>query len=151
MKRFGTSFAADVPPMSPVAPPPPPMAAGFNWAGPYVGVYGGGMFGNAIFLGANAGYAVQFGSFVASIEGAIGTAFGGPPVHMSAWARFGPTIGDRTWLYGLLGTSNYGNRELGGGIARAINDNVSIRADVTIYCCWSPIMIRVGANFHLGN
>lgn len=147
----GTSFAADVPQMTAPVAPPPPVAASFNWAGPYVGVYGGGMFGNAIFLGVNAGYAVQFGGFVASIEGALGTAFAPEPLHLSAWARFGPAIGDRTWIYGFLGTSNFASREIGGGIARAINDNMSIRVDVSVFCCWSPITIRVGANFHLGN
>ena len=145
--------AADIP-MAPtvVAPPPPPPAATFSWAGPYVGVYAGGMFGNAIFVGVDAGYAFQFGNFVASVEGAIGTAIGGPPLHWSLWGRLGPTLGERVWLYGLVGISNYGTAgEYGGGVAFALNNNLTFHTDVTVYCCWSPVMIKAGLNYHFGN
>lgn len=143
--------AADIPTGPAIVVAPPPPAATFSWTGPYVGVYGGGMFSNAIFAGVNAGFAYQFGPIVAGIEGQIGTAIGGPPLHWSIWGRLGPAIGERGWLYGILGTSNYGSREFGGGFAYAITDQISIHTDVTVYCCWSPVMIRGGLNFHLGN
>jgi len=144
--------AADLPvaPMAP--PPPPPMAApAFDWSGPYIGVYGGGMFGNGIMVGADAGYGFQFGRFVASVEAAVGTIFGGPPLHFSVWGRIGPTLGERLWIYALAGWSNWGPLgEYGGGIAVGLRDNLAIHADVTVYCCWSPIMIKAGVNFYLG-
>ena len=148
---IGTAFAAnaaDLPTMP--APPPPPMAApAFDWSGPYVGAYAGLMLGNGFMVGVDAGYAFQFGRFVASVEAAVGTATAGPPLHLSAWGRVGPSFG-RVWIYGLAGWSNWGPLEFGGGIAFALNDNISLRTDVSVYCCTSPIMIRAGVNWHLG-
>lgn len=151
MMMAGSAAAADIPQVMTTVAPPPPPAPTFDWAGPYLGVYGGGMLGNGVMLGVDAGYAFQFGRFVASVEGAIGTVIGGPPIHLSAWGRFGPLVGERLWIYGLAGISNFGPfGEFGGGVAYALRDNLSMRVDVSVYCCWSPVMIKAGLNWHLG-
>jgi opacity protein-like surface antigen len=145
--------AADLPhaPMAPAPPPPPPMAApAFDWSGPYVGAYAGMMIGNGFMFGADAGYAFQFGRFVASVEAAVGTTTAGPPLHLNAWARLGPTLGERAWIYALAGWSNWGPLEFGGGMAFALRDNLTFHTDVTVYCCTSPIMIKAGLDWHFG-
>lgn len=149
----GTAVAADVPQVVVPVAPPPPVAVSFDWAGLYVGADAGLMFGNAFLLDVHAGYAMQFGNFVVSLEGALGTAIGGPAVTLSAIGRAGITVGDRTWIYGLFGRTWPwgGSFDLGGGIAMAISDNASVRVEVSRFCCWSPIMIKGGVSFHLGN
>ena len=70
MKRTLAAGAADLPTI-PTAPPPPPapVAPAFDWAGPYVGAYGGAILSPTVGqAGIQAGFNIVRGGFLAGIE-----------------------------------------------------------------------------------
>lgn len=125
------ALAADIPEVAPVeiAPPPPPAPA-FSWNGPYVGVFGVGLFFTEFcdvvkqesFASANsesccnqpedlygAGVQVGFnfgnGRFLAGIEGQIGGLHYGPEIlwAVAANLRAGVVLGERVLVYAEAG------------------------------------------------
>ncbi len=137
-------------PMAPPAPPPPlPTAPAFDWSGPYVGAYTGWVIGTPfIFLGAQAGYNFTFGNFLVGAEVNAGTVFSGPPFNFGVKGRLGYVAAERLLIYGFAGYDNFGPLHLGGGLEYAVGSNLSLRAETSVYCCWSPVIIKAGINYH---
>jgi opacity protein-like surface antigen len=159
--------AADLPPppMAP-APPPPPMASpAFDWSGMYFGIYGGAItdFVTAIGqAGAQVGFNMQRGSFVAGLELQAGVIFAGGAFgyEADANAKLGFALGQRALLYGEAGVGLLGATgtmtfvwNAGGGIEFAIRDPMSIFAEAKVVGAFGggvPVayLFQGGLNWH---
>lgn len=113
---LGLSLAANAADMSPkpVYKAPAYAAPIYSWTGPYVGIVGGGSFGDisGYNVGGTLGYNWQMGAFVYGIEGDLsytsndGTISGTNLTQdymATVRARFGWALGQRTLVYGTGG------------------------------------------------
>lgn len=162
------AMAADVPPLvvAPIAPPPP-VAASFDWAGLYVGAYGGAFFEvNPIerefwVFGGQAGFNIRFGgAALAGIELRAGLADDGAVAFEAALSgRLGVILGDKVLLYGEAGVWFVAPSVFlwtaGGGVEVGLGRSVSLFAEAALIgniggtCC--GLLITGGINFHPGN
>jgi opacity protein-like surface antigen len=152
--------AADLTPITPAPPPAPPPAPTFNWAGPYVGAYGGFVFGpGAIQAGAQAGYNFVSGGFLGGIEIQAGVFAPIPGVTFEADlnARVGAVLGGNFLLYGEAGVGWLAAPgafiyTFGGGAEVAVGTSVSLFGEVKGLgafgggCC--IITVQGGLNYH---
>lgn len=144
----------------------PATDVGFDWAGPYLGVYGGGA-DSVIFrgvrlsapnaeLGGQAGYNLVFGNLVVGAEGQIGASFYDCfPCGVPQWrltGRLGFLAGYRALIYaegGVVGTFPGVSWIVGGGTEIAIGDSWSMFGEaLKSEFTWTFL---VGLNRHLGN
>jgi len=140
-------------------------APAFDWAGFYVGLHGGGFFGQqGRNLGAHAGYNVTAGNFLYGID-VRSSALTPPaaPLEGIVRARLGYLVRDRVLVFGAAGAGTaYGVLllvlEFGAGVEVAVGDRFSIRSEVNIYgdfmCglpCGSPPFWSLGLTYHPGN
>ena len=158
------AMAADVPPVV-VAPLPPPVAAGFDWDGAYVGVSAGAFAvapPTVWLFGVGAGYNLVIDGFFVGAE-AKASVFkffpGGPLTFSNAQvrARVGILAGDNALVYALAGVG-WGGAPIwsaGGGVEFGVGDSMSIRAEAYILRAFGgggpPAVISLGVNFHPGN
>ncbi len=142
-----------------VAPAPYVPAPSFDWSGPYVGAYGGYMFGlGAIQFGAQAGYNFMLGqTFVAGIEGQVGGLYaGGFAAEANVNARLGAVLG-QALLYGEAGVGIIypvaWTWNAGGGIEFAVSNSMSVFAETKYIGTFGggPLGVTVqgGLNWHL--
>jgi hypothetical protein len=107
----------------------------FDWSGMYFGVYGGWISLGAGQAGAQVGFNMQRGSFVAGLELEAGAIFAGGAFsyEVEADARLGFVLGERFLLYGLAGVGFFGTAgaywAAGGGAEIAIRDALSVFAE----------------------
>jgi opacity protein-like surface antigen len=151
--------AADIPMMpEPVAPAPPP-APTFNWAGPYVGAYGGYLFGPNFFqIGGQAGYNFVSGGFLGGAEIQAGAIIaGGVAFEGNLNARIGAILGSNFLLYGEAGVGTFAfttfTYTFGGGVEVGVGSSTSLFVETKGLgafgggCC--AITVQTGVNFHL--
>ena len=151
------AMAADLPVMV-AAPPPVVTAPAFNWAGAYVGAFGGWSIG--IFdAGVQAGYNMVSGGFVGGIEARVGAGFaGGAFAFGTLSARAGFLAGPNVLLYGAagIGIASIGAvtfYTVGGGVEFAVGSNMSLFVEGRALglfgggCCGASI--QAGLNWHL--
>ena len=162
-----SAIAADVPPLV-IAPtaPPPPIAASFDWAGPYVGAYGGAFFEldpisrEFWVFGGQAGFNIRFGgATLAGVELRAGLIDDGGVVFEAALSgRLGVVLGDKVLLYGEAGVWFVAPSVFlwtaGGGVEVGLSNSVSLFVEAAVVgpfggCC--GLLITGGINFHPGN
>jgi hypothetical protein len=135
-------------------------AAGFSWAGSYLGLYTGWLFtplGTVDRIGGQAGYNFVRGRFLIGIEGHGGAIFtvgpGAAEVELSA--RLGAILRSRFLLYGEAGigmVADQGTYTFGGGVEVAVGDSFSLFAEAKRFgtfasgCCNNTV--QLGLNFH---
>ncbi len=152
--------AADIPMAPPAPPPPPPPAPSFDWSGPYVGAYGGYVFGVGwIQTGAQAGYNFDMGGFVAGIEGQLGAVWTLPGLigEANVNARAGVVLGDAL-LYGEAGVGVLfpgfvPTWNAGGGIEFAVTNDISLFGEAKALGFFGGgvfgVTVQGGLNWHL--
>jgi outer membrane immunogenic protein len=150
--------AADIPPMTPTPPPAPPPAPTFSWGGPYVGAYGGYIFGPGFpQFGAQAGYNFVSGGFLGGVEVQAGGVFvGGLAFEGNLKARAGAVLGSSLLLYGEAGvgwlSTGVFTYTFGGGAEVALGTAVSLFAEAKglgVFgggCCL--VTVQGGLNWH---
>jgi len=162
--------AADLPTI-PAPPPPPPtaVAPAFDWSGPYVGAFGGGIFNDPFDpiwqVGLQAGFNMQRGSFVVGAEAyaeyRFSTGFGN---HWSAGAnaRVGAVLGERVLVYGEAGAGyvftagGFPVWTAGGGVELGLGEAMSLFTEVKAINTFGGgpatrgTQIQAGLNFHIG-
>jgi len=173
MMTAGSAVAADVPEfVTPVAPPPPVAAPGFDWAGPYFGGYLGANFdpgGAGIFFdaGLQAGYNWVLGNVLVGVEAYAGFQFivnpwGNSPPYGGVDARVGTFVGDRAVVYATAGIQRFLVPGPGFLVPLAIGVEVAVRDALSVFgeigtmavfpCCGIDVLrVLFGVNFHPGN
>ncbi len=156
--------AADFSPVmtSPAVAPAPTTiyAPTFDWAGPYVGAYGGYTFGLlGPSAGAQAGYNFVNGNFLTGVEVQAGVAIGGPAFEGWTNGRVGAVLGSNFLLYGEAGIGMIGLGDqflwaAGGGAEVALGRSVSLFAEAKVLgdfgdCC--AYVGQGGLNWRPGN
>jgi hypothetical protein len=108
-------------------------APAFDWSGPYIGVYGGALFGGTTVgeAGIQAGFNIVRGRFLAGLEAQVGAVFAGGTFSYEAYlnGRLGFILGDRFLLYGEAGVGTLAGTFVwtgGGGIEIALRDAWSL-------------------------
>lgn len=159
----GTAAAANAAdlPMTPMAPPPPPpMAApAFDWSGLYFGFNGGVFYTGTIYpsLGAQVGFNMVRGRFLAGIEAEAGVIYTGaiiPEAYLNG--RLGFVLGERVLLYGEAGVGFiFGPGpvwDAGAGLEIGIRDTLSIFTEAALIGAFGggtvAYSITAGVNFH---
>jgi opacity protein-like surface antigen len=160
------AIAADIPAPIAVTPPPPPppapMAPAFDWSGPYVGAYGGYVFGGVwIQAGVQAGYNMVRGNFLAGLEAQAGAAFLGGTVAFEGNlnARLGFVLGSRFLLYGEAGLGIVIPAPVylwsaGGGLEIGLGTSASLFAEAKVVGAFGGgigYSVQGGLNWHPGN
>ena len=152
--------AADLTPIMVSAPPPPPSipAPTFDWAGPYIGAYGGYTFGFGFGqAGLQAGYNfVMGGGLLAGIEAQAGVAFGGGlGLEGDLNGRLGYILGGNFLLFGEAGLGIISGTPIytaGGGMEVAVGQSVSVFAEAkamgTIGGGIGGLTVQGGLNWH---
>lgn len=142
----------------------PVADAGFNWNGFYAGVYGvtqtspvgGTQYGLGLDLGADARFEFVLVGAEVAYHGLTGS--NNSTSYLEATGKAGILATDNLALYGVggvgtdLGPADETDALLGGGVALAVSDNVTLDAR---YVHAIPItganpkdQVRFGANFH---
>ena len=168
-----SAMATTAQPLAAVTTPPPlPVAAGFDWAGPYLGVYGGRSANfdpidwNIWILGGQAGYNLLFGGrFLAGAEIGFGYSKdeGDNEVEGALTGRVGAIVGERFLSYAEIGVwmeDNFNNYflSIGGGVEVGMGAAFSLFAEAA----WldfigianpdlNRLLIKAGVNWHPGN
>lgn len=151
--------AADLTPIMVSAPPPPPptiAAPMFNWAGPYIGAYGGYAFDYTFWqAGVQAGYNFLMGGFLAGVEAQAGVAFGGGfAFEGDLNARLGYLLGSNLLLYGEGGLGWIGAPifTAGGGVELGVGPAMSVFAEAkamgTFGGGFGGVTVQGGMNWH---
>jgi opacity protein-like surface antigen len=133
------------------APPMIDNSYGFDWEGPYAGLWVGGLTTPAFALGADLGVNVLLDtSLLAGVEGNISWQTDG------TWTAQGHGrlgfVADRAVIYGLAGlgwnSGTGGFVPVGVGAEFAVADNLSLKAEYNYQ--WGPNVHvgKVGFNFH---
>lgn len=126
---------------------------GFDWEGPYAGIWVGGLTNPDVFaLGADLGVNVLLDdSLLAGVEGNVSWE-SNSTWSLQAHGRLGFVANDQVVIYGLAGVG-YNSASgtyipLGVGAEFAVADNVSLKAEYNYQ--WGPNrhVGKVGVNFH---
>jgi opacity protein-like surface antigen len=159
--------AADIPApiaITPPAPPPPPapIAPAFDWSGPYVGAYGGFVFGAVGWYQAGVviGYNMMRGNFLAGLETELGAAFG-VAIAFEGYAngRLGFVLGSRFLLYaeagaGALVPAGGFLWNAGGGVEVGITSGMSLFVEGNALfagaATYVGTAVQAGLNWHVG-
>src|SRR5690606_19755698 len=125
---------------------------GFDWEGPYAGLWVGGLTAPNVFaLGADLGVnAMLDSSLLAGVEGNISME------SNSTWSVQGHGrlgfVADQAVIYGLAGvgwnSSTGGYIPLGAGVEFAVADNLSLKAEYNYQRGPGRHLGKVGFNFH---
>jgi opacity protein-like surface antigen len=159
--------AADIPApiaVTPPAPPPPPapMAPAFDWSGPYVGAFGGFVFGATSWwqAGAVIGINMVRGNFLAGLEAELGAAYGGGFAFEGyANGRLGFVLGSRVLLYAEAGAGGVFPAlgflwNAGGGMEIGIGQSMSLfvegNALFAAPAAYVGTAVQAGLNWHVG-
>jgi opacity protein-like surface antigen len=126
---------------------------GFDWEGPYAGIWVGGLTNPNVFaLGADLGVNVLLdSSLLAGVE-ANASWESNSTWSLQAHGRLGFVAGDQAVIYGLAGvgwnSGSGGYVPLGVGAEFAVADNMSLKAEYNYQ--WGPNrhVGKVGVNFH---
>jgi len=165
------AFAADVNPavMPMVEATAPAPAPSFNWNRFYVGVDGGVWWEigplsfDTLRAGGVAGYNMQFGRFVAGLQGSVGFYdFTSPTLEAYASLKAGVLATDNLLFYGIVGVGYDGDvgggilnsMILGGGAEFAVSQNVSIKVEGTVWrelgTPFDYFSVVTGLNWYVG-
>jgi len=125
---------------------------GFDWEGPYAGLWVGGITGPAVFaLGADLGVnALLDSSILAGVEGNVSWE------SNSTWSVQGHGrlgfVADQAVIYGLAGIGwNSGSGTyipVGAGVEFGVADNLSLKAEYNYQWLANRHVGKVGFNFH---
>ena len=143
-----------------VAPAPYVPAPSFDWSGPYIGAYGGYVFGVGwIQTGVQAGYNFDLGGFVVGIEGQLGADWTLPGLigEANANAKAGVVLG-QALLYGEAGVGllfpgpGFG-WNAGGGLEFAVTNEMSLFVESKALGLFGGglygVSVQGGLNWHL--
>jgi opacity protein-like surface antigen len=123
---------------------------GFDWQGPYAGLWVGGLTTPAFALGADFGVNALFDSVLAGVEGNLSWQTDNT-WSVQGHGRLG-FVADTVAFYGLAGlgwnSGTGGYIPLGVGAEFAVADNVSLKAEYNYQLGPDVHVGKVGINFH---